>query len=81
MKNKIPDRNAAPQYQPSKHTRPDPGTLASLAKPHVSVLYFATATKFIISPFVHIQVLRLQTKTGGKSLGFSFIQSTVQLKI
>ena len=41
MKNKIPDRNAAPQYQPSKHTRPDPGTLASLAKPHVSVLYLA----------------------------------------
>ena len=32
--------NAAPWYQPLKHTRPDPGTLASLAKPHVSVLYF-----------------------------------------
>ena len=43
--------------------------------------YFATATKFIISPFVHIQALRLQTKTGGKSLGFSFILSTVQLRI
>ena len=47
MKNKIPDRNAAPQYQPSKHTRPDPGTLASLAKPHISVLYAFTLYKSI----------------------------------